>query len=192
VSPTFAAYRPGDGRRPDPAGLRLRIAKRGDCRSIAEIQHERDPAVDLEAAGTRCRADVRDPSVCLVVASIGDEICGFGRAARFEPAADAPADAAPAGWYLLGLIVRDRWRRHGIGARLTERRLDWIAERSDEAFYFVNARNRASLDLHERLGFREVTRAFSFPGATFQGGTGSLCRIDLGGRRPADDVRSRR
>jgi ribosomal protein S18 acetylase RimI-like enzyme len=188
----FADYRPDDDRSPAPPHLVVRPAAGADCTSIAAIERERDGEVDVADADARCRTQVADPNVCLVVAVVDTEICGFGRAGRFEPPADAPTNSAPAGWYLLGVIVRDPWRRRGIGRRLTEARLAWLAERGAEAFYFVNARNRASIDLHEELGFLELTRDFSFPGATFDGGVGSLGRIDLGGRLPADDVPSRR
>lgn len=188
----FAEYHPDDVRSPAPPHLVVRPAAAVDCASIAAIEHERDVEVDVADAEARCRIQVADPNVCLVVAIVDTDICGFGRAGRVEPAADAPTNSAPAGWYLLGLIVRDQWRRQGIGRRLTEARLEWLAERTTEAFYFVNARNRVSLDLHEGLGFRELTRDFSFPGATFDGGVGSLGRIDLSGRQPADDVPSRR
>jgi ribosomal protein S18 acetylase RimI-like enzyme len=189
----FADYRPDADGASVPTNLVVRAASAADCPSIAAIEHERDAEVDTDAAAIRCRTQVDEPNVCLVVAIVGNEICGFGRAGRFEPAPDAAADSAPAGWYLLGLIVSDRWRRRGIGRRLTETRLAWLMERrAGEAFYFVNAGNRVSLDLHEALGFRELTRDFSFPGATFEGGIGSLGRIDLSGRLPADDVPSRR
>jgi ribosomal protein S18 acetylase RimI-like enzyme len=154
------------------------VATVDDCDAIAAMEHEQDgvePAVSLE----RCRRHVTDPEVCLLVATVGDEVVGFGRAARFEPPADAGRDAAPAGWYLFGVIVRDTWRRRGIASRLTEARLDWIAERATEAWYFTNAANQPSIDLHARIGFVEVSRTFAFPKASFEGGTGVLCRMAL-------------
>ncbi len=42
-----------------------------------------------------------------------------------------------------------------------------------------NARNTASIELHERFGFEEITRRFSFPGLTFKGGEGILFRLRL-------------
>jgi hypothetical protein len=39
----------------------------------------------------------------------------------------------------------------------------WVFERAEEVWFFANARNRASLELHARLGFVEVTRDFAFP-----------------------------
>ena len=187
----FVEYRPEDRGGEIPPDLVIRAATEADCATIVAIAGERDTETDLEHALARCNRHVADDGVCLVVAAAGGETCGFARAAWFEPPEGAPADGAPAGWYLFGIIVRERWRRRGIGARLTEARLAWIAKRADEAYYFANAQNRASLDLHDRVGFRELTRSFSFPGASFQGGTGVLSRIDLGDHPSADDVGSR-
>ena len=120
----------------------------------------------------------RDDRHVLVAAS-PTELVGYGRIAWFEPATDAPADTAPAGWYLIGLSVAPSRRRRGFARALTEQRLDWVAARADEAWYFANEENRISLALHASLGFVEVTRDFSFPGVTFAGGTGVLARADL-------------
>jgi hypothetical protein len=57
--------------------------------------------------------------------------------------------------------------------------MGWAAERAEEMWYFTNAGNRASLRLHEALGFAEVSRDFMFPGVTFKGGVGVLCRASL-------------
>ena len=49
-----------------------------------------------------------------------------------------------------------------------------------EAWFVVNADNRASIDLHAPLGFREATRDFVQPGVTFSGrGQGILFRVAL-------------
>ena len=78
-------------------------------------------------------------------------IVGYSRARLLEPASDAPPDTVP----------------------------DWIGERAAEAWYFANARSEASIALHRRFGFEEVSRRFSFPGLTFEGGEGILFRILL-------------
>jgi hypothetical protein len=52
----------------------------------------------------------------------------------------------------------------------------WIFEHVPEAWYFTNARNHASLALHAKLGFVEVTRDFSYPNVSFDGGVGVLGR----------------
>jgi ribosomal protein S18 acetylase RimI-like enzyme len=112
---------------------------------------------------------------------LGDgQIVGYGRARHFEPGPQAPPDVAPAGYYLSGMVVHPDWRHQRIGERLTRARMAWTSAFAPEAWYFTSAANQASLRLHERLGFREVTREFSFPGVTFAGGIGVLCRACVG------------
>ena len=115
----------------------------------------------------------------LVVAESGGAIVGYGRARAFEPGRDAPADSIPSGYYLTGVFVRPEQRARGIATALTQPRLDWIRERAAEAWYFANARNTASIALHRRFGFEEVSREFSFPRLTFDGGEGILFRLSL-------------
>lgn len=113
------------------------------------------------------------------MAEIGQRIIGYGRARLHEPEPEAPADTAPRGYYLTGVFVRPDQRRGGTGAALTQARLDWISGRADDAWFFANARNTTSIELHRRFGFEEVTRRFSFPGLTFDGGEGILFRSRL-------------
>lgn len=178
----WAEYRPDDEKRPASAAFEIRPAVAADCAEIAAIAHERD-GITVADAHERCEREVSNADLLLLVAAVDGEIAGFARAARWERPANAAATVAPDGWYLFGVIVRDRWRRHGIGLELTRRRLAWIADRADTAWYFANARNQTSIDLHAQLGFVEVTRDFAFPGASFEGGVGVLFRADLGGGR---------
>lgn len=161
------------------ADVEIRPAVAADCRAVATMVRERD-SVPLTDARAHCERDVAGADRLLLVASIDGELAGFARAARWQRPPRGTADnAAPSGWYLLGVVVRDRWRRRGIALELTRRRLEWISERADEAYYFSNARNRASIDLHRQLGFVEVTRDFAFPDASFEAGEGILFRVDL-------------
>jgi ribosomal protein S18 acetylase RimI-like enzyme len=130
----------------------------------------------------RFAADRDDEDACFLVAVLGDgggAVVGYGRARYFEPRPDAPARTAPAGYYLTGVLVAPAHRRLGVGDQLTRARMGWAAERAEEMWYFTNAGNRASLRLHEALGFAEVSRDFMFPGVTFKGGVGVLCRASL-------------
>ncbi|MBM2621956.1 GNAT family N-acetyltransferase [Actinoplanes sp. LDG1-06] len=115
-------------------------------------------------------------STMLHVAEEAGRIVGYARATFWTPPDDAPANAAPSGWYLMGLVVAPEQRRRGVGRALTRVRLEAIAERASEVWYFASARNQSSIDLHTRLGFVEVTRDFWFPGLTFEGGVGVLAR----------------
>jgi len=174
----WAAHRPDDHGDRMPVDLAIRTAGPDDCPVIAALEHIRGD-VTLDEGERRCARQVDDPAVLLLVAEVGGRTVGFARAARFDPPEDPPRDIAPAGWYLFGVVVEDRWRRHGIGRALTMARLDWIRERATEAWYFTNARNEVSLDLHADLGFEEITRSFTVPGTTFEGGVGVLCRATL-------------
>jgi ribosomal protein S18 acetylase RimI-like enzyme len=128
---------------------------------------------------SRFAADLTDPDACLLLAETGGQVTAYGRARRFDPPPDAPAGIAPAGYYLTGVLVAPGYRRRGIGEQLTRARMAWTAARATEIWFFANAANRASLLLHQRLGFREVTRDFTYPGVTFTGGVGVLCRAWL-------------
>jgi RimJ/RimL family protein N-acetyltransferase len=110
----------------------------------------------------------------LLVAEHAGGIGGFGRITYLARERDASAHAVPEGYYLGGLFVATALRRLGIGLALTRARMDWVFERADRVWYFANARNVASIALHERAGFEEVTRRFEVPGVTFDGGEGAL------------------
>ena len=116
----------------------------------------------------------------LLVAALSGRVLGYGKADYFSAPEDAPANAAPDGWYLSGLIVRPSHRRRGVGAELTRERLALIAQKSSKASYFSNLRNQVSIALHGHFGFVEVTRDFWFPTAEFTGGVGVLFCCDLG------------
>jgi GNAT superfamily N-acetyltransferase len=119
------------------------------------------------------------PDNLLLTATVDGVIVGFAKVAWIEPKPDAPANAAPAAFYLAGVNVDLEHRRRGIGRELTRRRMEWIAERASEVFYFANARNLTTIDLHAELGFLEVTRDFYVSGATFDGGVGILFRATV-------------
>jgi GNAT superfamily N-acetyltransferase len=104
---------------------------------------------------------------------------GGGPAAAGDETA-VPHRVPPAGLYLVGLVVAADRRRLGVGRAITVASTAWALEREPEVWYFANARNRASLDLHTELGYEEVTRDFEVPGLTFAGGVGVLCRATRG------------
>jgi ribosomal protein S18 acetylase RimI-like enzyme len=175
----WAEHRPDEHGGDLPAGFAIRPARPDDCPTIAALEQIRGD-VTLPAGEARCHRQLGDSTVLLLVATIDAAVVAFARAGRFTPPADAPQDIAPAGWYLFGVVVPDAWRRRGIGRALTVARLDWIRERASAAYYFTDAQNRASLDLHAALGFEEVARASIIAANTFDGGLGVLCRMAWG------------
>ena len=119
-------------------------------------------AADSDASiwRTSLLEDIAKSDRLLVVAERAEEVIGYGRVLRFVPEPDAPADIAPSGYYLMGLVVHPDHRRRRVAAALTQARLDWISKHADDAWYFANARNAASIALHAPFGFEEATRSF--------------------------------
>ncbi len=117
----------------------------------------------------------------LLVAELDGVVVGVGRVAYFEPADGAPKNAAPSGFYLLGVNVDPAHRRRGIGRALTEARLKWIRSRAPVAWFFTDASNEASIRLHEAFGFRENSSDFWFPTAAFGAAGGLLFSLALRG-----------
>jgi ribosomal protein S18 acetylase RimI-like enzyme len=147
-----------------------------ECVALARLAAPERTASEWRGSLLR---DVDDPAHRLVVAEVGGTVVAYGRTRLFEPGPEAPPDTAPRGYYLIGVFVHPEERRRGIAAALTQARLEWIAARADEAWFFANARNSASIELHRPFGFEEVTRRFSFPGLAFDGGEGILFRLRL-------------
>jgi ribosomal protein S18 acetylase RimI-like enzyme len=183
-SSPFEAYRKERPPGPRPS-VEVRAATARDAPGIAAIHVEReggDPreavsAVEREIAAIEEGARFRAVWVALAAGAV----VGYGRAAWKTYGSDPAARNAPSAWSLAGLLVAPEHRRRGVGLALTLHRLEVppLCDAGD-VWYFANARNRASLRLHSRLGFEEVTRDFRIPGVTFSGGTGILCRRRAG------------
>lgn len=185
----FAEYRPRGGgdvddaaRTVPPASLVIRDVVEADVDAVARIVHERDGgelAAHVAGLERGLRNRPNPPDDLLLAAVVEGRVVGFARARTFEPPAGAPANCAPAGWYLNGVTIAPDMRRRGVALALTRARMSHVARHADSVWCFTNVMNRASVDLHARLGFVEVTRDFWFPGVTFAGGTGILLRAGL-------------
>jgi ribosomal protein S18 acetylase RimI-like enzyme len=179
----FAIYAPRSADQPAtlPDGLHIAEATAEDIDGIATLivqreGHSQEQAVEwarrwLASSGEAQRA---------FVARLNGQVVGYGRACLVQNQRNSPEPPVREGWYLMGVIVAEAFRRRGIGAALTCHRLAWIACRATEAFYFANSKNLASIDLHRRFGFEPIEHDFHFPGATFsEGGVGVLYRVRL-------------
>jgi GNAT superfamily N-acetyltransferase len=183
----FAAFDVDHRRGPrlGPAdGFDVRRTRAEDLPDVARIVAEREEGDPAEHLARFVREfERRDgPESALWVATLGGRVVGHARAAWFTPPADSPADVAPEGWYLAGVIVDPAFRGRGVGDALTRARLDWVDGRGGATYYFANARNRVTIDLHAKLGFVERTRRFTYPGVSFTGGVGILFER----RRPSE------
>jgi GNAT superfamily N-acetyltransferase len=171
----FADYEPGKRVGPLPEGFATRPMARDDVPALAAIRVERGDAKPEEAAKAFewLLGRVASGDATMIVATVRDAVAGYGSVDRLA------REGIPEGWYLGGVVVSPPWRRRGIGARLTRERLDWVAARAERAYYFVNAQNRASIDLHAPFGFRPIVHGVVVPGVTFRGGVGILFAADL-------------
>lgn len=121
------------------------------------IQSDVEPSLQLLAAigvgdeaawrQTLTRTVLDGEHRVLFVAEMRGQIVGYGRAVLTKEEPDVP-NAAPVGWYLLGLVVGESWRQHGIGESLT--RADSVGRRTF----------RSSVLLHS-LGKPRLTSASS-------------------------------
>ncbi|WP_081744780.1 GNAT family N-acetyltransferase [Arthrobacter sp. H14] len=168
----FADFEEGDGSRGSLLDVAVRAALPEDVPAIISVdglsgRGQGNPSA-LESA-------VTDPDRHIVVAESGGSLVGWGKTYYWDYA----DDPAPAGHYLGGVTVLPAWRRSGIGTALTEVRLEWIWQRSADAWYVVNARNLTSIALHSKWNFVEVARASRFHTTSFIGGAGVLMRARL-------------
>jgi len=154
--------------------VRVRRAAARDVEAAVALAVEAAPERGPEAWRTVLEEERQHLERLLLVAETDGAVVGYARASLLDELAGAPR-----GYYLTGVFVRPGSRRGGVGAALTEARLRWIAQRTDEAWFFANARNVASIELHRRFGFEEVTRDFAVPGVRFDGGEGVLFRSRL-------------
>jgi aminoglycoside 6'-N-acetyltransferase I len=147
----------------------VRRAEPSDIRAIISIE---DPSGRGPLSPAAMETAVADPDRHVVVATIDGAVIGWGKTHYW----DHDDGQAPSGHYLGGVTVLPAWRRRGVGAALTEARLEWIWNRAPEAWYVVNAANLASIELHARWNFTEVARGPRFHTTTFSGGSGLLMR----------------
>ena len=147
-------------------------------REATSVDLDRIAEISISArgsAGPDQRGAVDDPARLVVVAEVDSSLVGWAKTHHY-----ALADAdAPSGHYLGGVSVLPTFRRRGIAAELTRVRLDWIRGRAADAWFFTNARNSASIELHARFGFALVARAAEFHGVKFDGGEGVLFHMTL-------------
>ena len=179
----FAEYEPEAQGRPVPErDLVIRKACPQDLPRLAQLSRQRHggPEQDhLHRWGMALQEAQDEDMAAVLVAVLGGDVVAFGSARQIDARDEQAYAAVPAGWYLTGVIVDAGQRRRGLGHALTRARMDWIAQRSECVYYLASAQNRPTIDMHERFGFQEVTRDFSFPGVTFTGGVGILFRVEL-------------
>lgn len=164
-----------EGQRPDRLPVTINPLSHDDIAACAGLAAAREGEPVGPRVGTFTRA-IDDPAQLLLVARHGEHVVGYGKATCTVLPEEG---TAPSGWYLTGVVVEPSARRRGVGDQLTTARSEALQQRgARRVWFFANTRNRASLALHTRRGFREVTRDFTIPGVSFAGGEGVLAQWD--------------
>ncbi|GAA4903473.1 ribosomal protein S18 acetylase RimI-like enzyme [Stackebrandtia albiflava] len=176
----YVEYESTPGRRLPKMAVAVRLSDRPQdlvvCAALSAEYNGEEPRRALVNA----QQHVAKPRNALFVATGPDGgIVGYARISYVTTPPNPAPDSAPEGYYLGGMVIDPRFRRRGVGTRLTTERLKFIANRSADAWYLVNKDNRASIALHVAHDFHETTREFTFPGVVFDGPGGILCHKRL-------------
>jgi GNAT superfamily N-acetyltransferase len=180
----FEEYTPDKNRHDKQEILRkmtIREANLRDCNKLARLQLARAPD-NYDKVLAKFKNEISGLShlnKLLMIAEMEQVIIGYARASYFIPSDYQDSRNCPEGWYLAGVLIDQAYRRLGVASAFTSYRLDWIAERADKAYYFANAQNRVSIELHQKFGFEELTRDFVYPKVEFEGGDGILFVVNL-------------
>ncbi|WP_263119426.1 GNAT family N-acetyltransferase [Cellulomonas fimi] len=156
----------------DP-GVRVRMGASDDLAGIVAVAASRGRLPADFAERIDARMTDADWRVLVAERTNAPGVIGWAMVGPWTGLVDAPD-----GRYVSALTVTPEARRSGIGGRLLG---DLVVVAGGTVFSVVNARNRASLDLHRRQGFVELGRAARFAGIDFDGGSGVLLRRDQGG-----------
>ena len=176
----FASYRPRTSNTPVqslPGTLTIRPATHYDLAPLALLRTaclKRVYTNHLRTLQEELAMIAQGTARLLIVAEHQGIIIGTARAAYYQPHLFTNRNSIPEGWYLLGVLVYPQYRRYGVAMALTRYRLNWLTTRTSQVWFFANANNRASIDLHWQLGFHEVERNIEVPGVTFSNGIGVL------------------
>lgn len=140
----------------------------------------RNPEMDREELLIKSRKEIEiyntGVDYGLYFALKDDQIVGI---CRFFTSQATPKEKVkykhPSGMYCMGIIVHPDFRRKGIAAFLSNKRIDILKKLGlKEAFSIVATDNLTSIKMHEKFGFKEVERGPGFFTVHFDCGEGIL------------------
>jgi ribosomal protein S18 acetylase RimI-like enzyme len=111
---------------------------------------------NLDDWQSRFEQDLANPRRHFLVATIDDAVVGYGHTLFKSDTSQDETNASPSGYFLSGLLVAPGHRRKGLGKLLTIARIDALRQVANEIYYLAEPDNLATIDLHSRLGFKEI------------------------------------
>jgi len=165
---------------PPPAGFLFRLAESKDVGAVSRLMAERNPDQPHAEHVTKTEREIvrnsNDPRYRLFVADLQGSCVGLCRYFHSDGlSAEKIVFPAPSGWYGMGILVDQKFRRQGIARFLFEGRLKSLrAQGAAELYSMTAADNFASQRMHEAFGFREIARAPGFLHIPFECGSGQL------------------
>lgn len=174
MSGAYASWDPGARGAPRPA-IRVRPAESGELSPLAGVMASRGGTPeDHRPAAARLLSDAPVLVVAEDTGAAPPEVVGWSGATQVPLQPEEPAR-----WLTAGLTVIPEARRAGIGRLLLHAVGDAVALAGGRPLHSViNARNRASLALHEACGFRVLATGPRLAGVEFEGGVGVLLVMD--------------
>ncbi len=174
MSGAWAPWAPGARGVPRPA-VRVRPAGPRDLAALAAVMASRGGTPeDHRSAAVRLLSTAPVLLVSEDTGTAPPKVVGWSGATRvpLQP-------GEPARWLTAGLTIIPEARRAGIGRLLLRAVGDATASAEGGPLYsVVNARNQASLALHEACDFRVLATGPRFAGIEFDGGVGVLLVMD--------------
>lgn len=173
----FARFNPNKRSKDAPKNLTIRLALPKDCPDISNIKYRRNGGM-LKVIVARTKKEIivlqKSSRFKIFSALIGKKIVGYGSISYFDARHDKAIFKSPSGWYCGGVIVENKYRRMNIGTAIFEAFFKWLADKADYFHSFVSCANKASIKLHNNLGFKEYRRAAGFLNVRFDCGEGIL------------------
>jgi RimJ/RimL family protein N-acetyltransferase len=178
----FAEFSPQIKSKKHPKDLLVRFALLKDARGIARIKFERsgtDPKKLLRQTKKQILKAENNDNFKVFSAVIKDKVVGFGSLMYFDSKKTKVPFVSPSGWYCTGVIVKEEFRRRNIARGIFKTFFAWLQGKTDCVYSFVSAQNRASINLHNKLKFKECRRASGFLKVKFDCGQGVLFKKSL-------------
>ena len=105
---------------------------------------------------SRFEGDLANPRRLFLVATLDDFVVGYGHTTLHSRTSEEDVTTSPSGYFLSGLMVAPDHRREGVGKLLTIARIEKLSEVTDTIYYRAEPDNKATIELHSRLGFKSI------------------------------------